>query len=218
LLQRKEDAVANGEATPANGENGEAPAANDAKDAGLPDPSSTAKGCAFILLLIALGAAVWFGTSGPRRAAFVPGAGSEVTPSFAWFAGFLVASQIIERALEVVAPFLPLWALPASMPRPTVPAAVTASTTQGSETVAMTPEQMIAQKKADRGFAMLGLGAVLGVIASAVGGLYLLHAIGMKVSFSVDIAAIGLAISGGTKTLHELVKALESAKSGATAG
>jgi hypothetical protein len=130
---------------------------------------------------------------------FDPGAVLDADLGF--FAGFILVSSIIERILELVAPQVPLWPLPAP------------ATGVGTDAAAT------AQKKADRGFFMLGLAALIGAVLSGACGLYLLTVVGMDVPRWFDIFATGLAIGGGTKTLHELIKALQKAKgTGTTAG
>jgi len=113
-------------------------------------------------------------------------------PGLAVFAGFAAAAVIVERVLELLSPFVPWWAPP-------------------------TPR--VEQKKADRGYAMIGIATLLGVLASAACGLYFGHAIGMSLSRWADILLTGLAIGGGAKGLHEVLKSLQKAKgSGTTPG
>src|SRR5215212_8384107 len=116
----------------------------DVADANLPDPSGTAVAWAAALL----GAAVVLAlladlTNLDKDPAFdpkaVPGGGVAI------FAGFAAASVVMERLLELAAPFIPWWGF----------------------------ELTIAQKKADRGYAMIGITALLGVVSSAATGLYL---------------------------------------------
>jgi hypothetical protein len=121
--------------------------------------------------------------------AFKPAADQDA--NFALFAGFFVGSQVIERIFEVLAPLIP----PPGLQRGGADDATKA-----------------ANLKADRGSIFLGLGVLVGVILSGSLGLYFLQAIGMEVSNHVDMLLSGIVISGGTKSLHELIKAVEKQK------
>jgi hypothetical protein len=162
-----------------------------AQDALLPDPSRTSMGWAAAFLAAAVVLALLADlTNLDHDPAFDPKALPE--PGLAVFAGFLAAAVIVERVLELLAPFVPWWTPP-------------------------TPR--VEQKKADRGYAMIGIATLLGVLASAACGLYFGHAIGMSLSRWADILLTGLAIGGGAKGLHEVLKSLQKAKgSGTTPG
>src|SRR4051794_7145730 len=71
----------------------------------------------------------------------VPGGGIAI------FAGFVAASAVLERLLELASPFIPWWNYPMG--------------------------DAVAQKKADRGYALITISALLGVMASVASGLYL---------------------------------------------
>jgi hypothetical protein len=117
---------------------------------------------------------------------FTPSATAAAT--FALFAGFYVAAQVIERLMQLISPFIPWWPPPTS---------------------ATTPAVRAAHTKADRGTVALGIAAVLGVGASAAGGLYFLTAIGMHVNRLVDIFITGIVIAAGTKPLHDFINLLQ---------
>jgi hypothetical protein len=132
----------------------------------------------------------------------------------AFFAGFFLAAQAIERILELFAPFVPFWTIPTTVNIPVVESNV--ATTVSTDA---TTDDLINQKKADRGFVMLGLATLLGVAASAGMGLYLPEAIGVSVPRWLDMIVTGFALAGGTKGLHDLIKTLQKAKTpGVTAG
>lgn len=58
-----------------------------------------------------------------------------------------------------------------------------------------------------------GLSSALAMLGSGYLGMYLLRAVGLtSVPASVDILVTGLAVGGGTKPLHDLVKNIEKAK------
>ena len=169
----------------------------DVPDAELPDPSraSMAWAAAFLGAAVAL-ALIADLTDLDKDPPFdpkdVPGGGVAI------FAGFAAASVVIERLLELVAPLIPWW----DRGRRQLPA-----------------QAEIAQKKADRGYAMITLAALLGVAASAATGLYLVDAIGMSIARWADILLTGLAVGGGANGLHQVLKSLEKAKgSGTPAG
>ena len=129
------------------------------------------------------------------------------------FAGFFLAAAAIERVLELIAPALPWWKYPG---REQV--AAIAAKDPRSETEAAELDRAIHQKKADRGYAILGLASLLGVAASGALGLYLLEAVKMEAPRWLGMIATGTAVSGGTKGLHELIKTLQKAKGPTTAG
>jgi hypothetical protein len=162
-----------------------------AEDALLPDPSRTSMTWAAAFLAAAVVIALLAdGTNLDHDPAFDPKALPE--PGLAVFAAFIAAAVVIERLLELLAPFVPWWSLPS--PR-------------------------IEQRKVDRGYAMIGLGALLGVLASASVGLYFGEAVGVSISRWADILLTGVAIGGGAKGLHEVLKSLQKAKgSGTTPG
>jgi hypothetical protein len=162
-----------------------------AQDALLPDPSRTSMAWAAAFLAAAVVAAVLADVTGiDHDPPFDPKALPE--PGLAVFAGFVAAALVVERVMELLAPFVPWWTLPTSR---------------------------VEQKKADRGYAMIGVATLLGVLASAACGLYFGHAIGMSLSRWADILLTGVAIGGGAKGLHEVLKSLQKAKgSGTTPG
>jgi hypothetical protein len=169
----------------------------------LPDPSSTAKGISLFFLLAALGAAILYDVTGWAQNAFNPtGPGTPPGGNFGLFAGFFIGTTIIERLLELIAPQVPFW------PVPTPPAVPPAG---GGAPVPVDP---VPYKKADRGYVMLSVAALLGALLSGALGLYFLSLVGMQVKQWVDIFFSGLVIAGGTKALHELIKSLEAVKTG----
>lgn len=69
------------------------------------------------------------------------------------------------------------------------------------------------QSKANRAVVFPALGFIIAVIAAEVLGLYFLDAIGRNdVSKNLDVIVTALAIGGGTKPLHDLIKRIEKAK------
>jgi hypothetical protein len=187
---------------------------NGSKDAQLPDPSGIAKLLALLLMLGTVVAAIAIGDNGTKP--FDPKGKADA--DLAFFAGFFLAAQAIERALELIAPFIPFWTIPLEVEIPTV-TTIGAERQLTVETRASTRDELTAQKKTDRGFVMLSIGALFGVGVSAAMGLYLPEVIGVMVPRWLDMLVTGLAISGGTKGLHELIKTLQKAKEpGTTAG
>src|SRR5688500_14777586 len=114
------------------------------QDANLPDPSGASRAWAAAFLagavLIALLADA---TNLDKDPSFDPSSVPE--GGLAIFAAFIAAAVIIERSLELLAPFIPWWDYPG---RDLLPAAA------GS----LDPlrEAAISQKKVDRGYAMIG--------------------------------------------------------------
>ena len=160
------------------------------EDAKLPDPSTTSMAWAAAFFAAALGLALLADlTNLDKDPGFdpksVPGGGIAI------FAGFAAASAVVERLLELAAPFIPWWRYP--------------------------PVDAIAQKKADRGYALITISAFLGVAVSVASGLYLADTIGLSLVRWADILVTGLAIGAGTKAIHEVIKSLEKAKGAGTA-
>jgi hypothetical protein len=168
----------------------------DTEDANLPDPSRTSVAWAAAFLAAAVALALLADlTNLDNDPAFdpkgVPGGGVAI------FAGFIAASVVIERVLELAAPFIPWW----------------------DRRRELATQAGIRQKKADRGYMMITLAALLGVLASAAAGLYLADAIGMSLARWADILLTGLALGGGANGLHQVLKSLDKAKgSGTPAG
>ena len=156
------------------------------KDNSLPDPTHKATLWLAIFVLLAALLAIVLNEAGWTNQPFTPSADAAAT--FALFAGFYVAAQVIERLMQLVSPFLPWWPPPKSATNAAVKAA---------------------QTKADRGTVSLGIAALLGVGSSAAGGLYFLTAIGMHVNRLVDIFITGIVIAAGTKPLHDFITLLQ---------
>lgn len=156
------------------------------KDNSLPDPTNKATLWLAILVLLAGLLAIGLNEFEWTNQPFTPSA--TATATFALFAGFYVAAQVIERLMQLISPFVPWWPPPTSATSAAVRAA---------------------QTKADRGTVALGIAAVLGVGASAAGGLYFLTAIGMHVNRLVDIFITGIVIAAGTKPLHDFITLLQ---------
>ena len=164
------------------------------QDAALPDPSRASVAWAAALLAAAVAVALLADLTNldkdpPFDPKSVPGGGVAI------FAGFVAASVVVERLLELAAPFIPWW-------------------DHGRRGLAEQPA--IAQKKADRGYAMITLAALLGVVASAATGLYLADAIGLSISRWADIFMTGLVVGGGANGLHQVIKSLQKAKGSGT--
>ena len=167
-------------------------------DKTLPDPSQGAKWVLGMCLVVALGLAIVANAAGWTAPAFEPAA--KKTADFALFAGFYVAAQVIERLMELVAPFLP-W------PGWKAPAADATSAKPAQESVAA------AHLKADRAAVALGATALLGVAASFLFGLYFLRSVGIVASNSIDTFVTGVTVAGGSKPLHDLISAIQNTNS-----
>jgi hypothetical protein len=177
------------------------------QDANLPDPSRTSMAWAAAFLagavaVAALADATNFDKDPPFDPSSVPEGGLAI------FAAFIAAAVIVERILELLAPLMPWWAFPGSELLPVAPG-----------TVDPVRQAAISQKKVDRGYAMIGLAAMLGVLASAACALYFADAVGISLARWADILLTGLVLGGGAKGLHEVLKSLQKAKgSGTSAG
>lgn len=156
------------------------------KDNALPDPTHKATFWLAIFIVLAAVLAIVLNEFSWTNQPFTPSA--TATATFALFAGFYVAAQVIERLMQLVSPFIPWWPPPTS---------------------ATTAAVKAAQTKADRGIVALGIAAVLGVGASAAGGLYFLTAIGMHVNRLVDVFITGIVIAAGTKPLHDFINLIQ---------
>jgi hypothetical protein len=179
VLYRLQEQTGKIKATPPSDEPG-------GKDGGLPDPTHKATLWLATFIVLAAVLAIVLNESGWTNQPFTPSADAAAT--FALFAGFYVAAQVIERLMQIISPFLPWWPPPSTATNRAVKAA---------------------QTKADRGTVSLGIAALLGVGASAAGGLYFLTAIGMHVNRLVDIFITGIVIAAGTKPLHDFIALLQ---------
>ena len=177
------------------------------QDGNLPDPSRASMewAAAFLAGAIAI-SALADATNVDKDPPFDPSSVPE--GGLAIFAAFVAAAVIIERVLELLAPFMPWWTFPGRELLPVAPG-----------TVDPLRQAAISQKKVDRGYAMIGLAALLGVLASAACGLYFADAVGMSLTRWADILLSGLTLGAGAKGLHEVLKSLQKAKgSGTSAG
>jgi hypothetical protein len=165
------------------------PAAKDEGDTSLPDPTSTARLFLFVCIVVALVLAIVANSAGWATKAFNPAQDKEA--NFALFAGFYVGAQVIERLMELFSPLLPFWGLPA-------------------ELAEADPKVRVAQVKADRAKAVLGLALLAGVAISAAFGLYFLEAVGIEIPRMPDIFFTGLIIAAGTKPLHDFITGLQN--------
>lgn len=164
-----------------------------------PEPTTTAKVVSIGLLALAAGGALLTGLvdSLHQKDFFLPGK-NESNVDLAFFAGFYVAAQAIERLMEPFARFLPpAW---------------NKAWSGYADKKPSKKLQIDAEKAADRAILMLGIATVIGVIASASLGLYFLRALGAKPALWLDIFVTALVISGGTKPLHDLISRIEKPK------
>jgi hypothetical protein len=155
-------------------------------DTSLPDPSMAAKTFLAATLLVALLGAWACSSQDWVRKPFVPSTDTGGL-NFVLFAGFYIGAQVIERLMELLAPFLPFWGFAAT--DPTVKAA---------------------HIKADRGAMSLGLATLLGVGASCGFGLYFLKATGISSPATLDLFLTGVVIAAGTKPLHDFISGLQN--------
>jgi len=116
---------------------------------------------------------------------------------FELFAAYLIAAGAIERFLEIVSGWLPFR-------KEDEPRSAPAKT------------EFCLQRKADRGVMAVGLAAMVGTLASGVIGLYFMRAVGAEPPFWIDMVVTGFLLSGGTKTLHELLRVVQKARMPAT--
>jgi small-conductance mechanosensitive channel len=158
-------------------------------DSSLPDPTRVARLFLGACVVAAVVVAIVADAIGLATKAFEPA--QVPAANFALFAGFYVGAQVVERLMEVVSPLLPFWDLPASMAK-------------AEEKV------KVAQVKADRAKAALGLALLAGVVLSFAFGLYFLKAIGMDIPRRWDIFFTGLIIAAGTKPLHDFITGLQN--------
>ncbi len=163
-------------------------------DSTLPDPTNTAKWVVIGLSLLAIALAILLNAFELTPAkVFDPSLEKEA--NFALFAGFYVAAQVIAAVLLVIAPFIPPWRPPSTVVGDTAKAA---------------------QTKADRAVLLLGLGAVGGVVASCLFGLFFLQAVGLHASHTVDAIFTGATLAGGAKPLSDFVKLIQNKGAPAT--
>jgi hypothetical protein len=165
----------------------------DQGDQSLPDATSGAKLVLVALLLLGVVLSIVANAAGWTAQPFDPAKAKSA--EFGLFAGFYVAAQVIERLMELVAPFLPWpgWKAPKNELE-----------AKDKATVAS------AYLKADRAVVALGVTTLLGILASFLFGLYFLQSIGISASNTVDVFVSGLTIGAGTKPLHDLISSLQN--------
>lgn len=156
----------------------------------MPDPSAGARVLLFFCIVVAVVVAVAMHKLGWVGKQFKP---PSADPSFALFAGFYVAAQIIERLMELVLPDLPVG-------RGT-----------GTDKAAQA-----AQAKADRAKLALGVATVAGVVVANAFGLFFLKTIGIQARPLIDSICTGLIIASGTKPLHDFITLLQNRDSPST--
>lgn len=139
---------------------------------------------AAVFLLAAAGIAVLV----PKHAPFQPGTG------FLVFAGFYVVAQAIERLIELLA----LSPLPPNLD----PDAETEAEKKAAE------KRVTAQKT----LVFAALSVLIAAGASVGFGLYFLNAVGVSAMTWLDVLVTALLISGGTKTLHDLIGRITATK------
>jgi len=221
--------VQEGNETDASSTQTDAAADTKTADPNLPDASRKAVIVSVIFVALAVAAAILLDvTNADQDPPFDPN--KVAAADLSLFAGFFLAAAAIERILELIAPALPFWdyrnkvaaksfddqARAAILRKAKGNPGETDAALDTAKAAVIT--EAINQKKADRGYAILGLATLLGVLASGVAGLYLLSAVGMASPRWLDMLITGVAVSGGTKGLHELIKTLQKAKGPTTAG
>jgi hypothetical protein len=149
----------------------------------LPDPTRTAKWVAagVLMLAIVVGIVLNKADAAKTTSNFLPT--ETKTADFALFATFYVVAQVIATLLIFISPFVPSWASGGD------PADATARA---------------AQVKADRSILKHALGALAGILASCLFGLYFLQALGIQASNTVDALATGFLLAGGAKPLQDI--------------
>jgi hypothetical protein len=153
------------------------------------------------------------------------------------FALFYVVTQGLERLLE---PFARLWdgTRQATSERDTAAVEAEQHKAAGEMAAAAAKLGTVAQMQAavergrsNRTVILWAVASVLGMLLSAVLGLYLLHVVGLQddlvgidgrlaggwasspgIRHALDLLVTGLAIGGGTKPLHDLIQNLQESK------
>ncbi len=161
--------------------------------ADAPDARSAARWTAVAFVFVGIVTVVIVDLSNETRKAWELAADKK--EEFELFAAYFIAAAGIERLIEVVSGWFPFV-------RETEP------TEEKARAV------FRAQRKADRGVLTAACAAMVGMVASAVTGLYFLRAVGASPPLWADMALTGLLLSGGTKTIHELLRTIQKARTG----
>jgi hypothetical protein len=183
--------------------------------AGVPwyrQPDAVAPGIATVMVVVgyAVSIAIW----GALREAPI-----RVTSDVGIFGLLYIAAQATERLLEPFAAFVLRSesakdevevSLAAAMNSPDDPTVLQA---------AAEARERLEQRQRARAYVLWAAATVVGMLASATIGLYLIAAIAVDRGpvVPVDILVTGLVIGGGTKPLHDLISRIESAKQNAEA-
>jgi hypothetical protein len=183
-----------------------------------------------VVVLLGWAASIWANGAADPQALKLP-AGVSL------FALFYVVTQGLERLLE---PFARLWDTTRAPAGERDAATVEAERHMAAGNLAAANERLavaaamqaaVEQRRANRTVVLWAVASVLGMLLSAVLGLYLLHAVGLQddlvgidgrvaggwggpagLRHALDLLVTGLAIGGGTKPLHDLIQNIQEAK------
>ena len=130
------------------------------------------------------------------------------------FALLYIAAQAIERVLEPFSHlFLKTDAVKKELDQTVALALQTEKRTDGE--AAAKKQDALDRRRGERALVLWAVATILGIVASAVTGLYFVNMILAKYStFSpfLDVLVTGLVIGGGSKPLHDLIARLEKSK------
>jgi hypothetical protein len=137
-----------------------------------------------------------------------------VNTEFSAFALLYIATQATERLLEPFASFVMTTGEMKSEMEQSLAGAMTAPEDHDSWSRAAEAKERLDQRQRARAYVMWAAATVIGMIASAALGVYVIAAIAVErgPAVPIDILVTGLVIGGGTKPLHDLIARIERAK------
>jgi hypothetical protein len=137
-----------------------------------------------------------------------------VGSDFSVFALLYIAAQATERVIEPLASFLLTTDDMKGEMETALAGAMNAPGDAAKWGAAAEAKERLDQRQRARAYVLWAAATVVGMLASASIGVYLIAAVTLDQtpSVPVDILVTGLVIGGGTKPLHDLIARIESAK------
>ncbi len=169
-------------------------------------PDAVAPGIATLVVIVgyAVSIAIWES---------VHAAPIRVASDTSAFALLYIAAQATERLLEPFASFVMESRTARGEMEVAMAAAMNAPDDPARWQAAADARDRLDRRQRARAYIMWSAATVLGMLASATIGIYLIAAIAdRRPSVPIDILVTGLVIGGGTKPLHDLISRIESAK------
>ena len=174
-----------------------------------PDVLAPAVATAIVVIGYAVSIAVW---------SVVRAEPIRVNTDFSAFALLYIAAQATERLLEPFASFVMTTREMKGDMEVALAGAMNAPEDHAAWAHAAEMKERLEQRQRVRTYVMWSAATVIGMLASASIGVYLVAAVAADrgPAVPIDILVTGLVVGGGTKPLHDLIARIERAKQRAT--